>query len=117
MLIALLDGRARTARELADCAGVTPQTASMHVAKLVGCGFVRMEKQGPATVSPARSTSDDGRPAARNDAPRSHGACSAGPEAPRQSGRYVDAPRAPLMRTVSPTAREWQVTNSLAARD
>jgi len=46
MLIALADGTARTARELADCAGITPQTASTHLAKLVGCGFVRMEKRG-----------------------------------------------------------------------
>ncbi len=46
MLIALLSGKALTARELADCAGIAPQTASTHLAKLIGCGLIRMEKQG-----------------------------------------------------------------------
>jgi DNA-binding transcriptional ArsR family regulator len=46
MLSALLDGRARTALELAECAGVTPQTASSHIARLVGAGFLMMQKQG-----------------------------------------------------------------------
>lgn len=46
MLMALLEGRALTARELADRAGVAPQTASTHLARLIGCGLVGMEKQG-----------------------------------------------------------------------
>ena len=46
MLIALLDGRALTARELADRAGVTPQTASRHLGKLLEAGLLRMERQG-----------------------------------------------------------------------
>ncbi len=46
MLLSLLDGRALTARELADQAGVTPQTASRHLAKLLAAGLLRMEPQG-----------------------------------------------------------------------
>ena len=46
MMVALIDGRARTARELADAAGVSPQTASSHIAKLVAGHMVRVEKQG-----------------------------------------------------------------------
>jgi DNA-binding transcriptional ArsR family regulator len=46
MMIALLDGRAWTARELSDRAGVSPQTASSHLAKLVGARMVLVEKQG-----------------------------------------------------------------------
>jgi DNA-binding transcriptional ArsR family regulator len=46
MMIALLDGRARTARELADAGGVSPQTASSHLAKLAAAHMVLVEKQG-----------------------------------------------------------------------
>ena len=46
MLIALLSGRALTASELAQEAGVTPQTASSHLAKLEAGGLVEPEKQG-----------------------------------------------------------------------
>ena len=46
MLTALLDGRALTAGELAWCAGITPQTASGHLAKLQTAGLLAMEKQG-----------------------------------------------------------------------
>ena len=46
MLAALLDGRALTAAELAAHAGVTPQTASGHLAKLVSTGLVQMRRQG-----------------------------------------------------------------------
>lgn len=35
MLLQLMDGRAYTATELAHVAGVTPQTASMHLRRLV----------------------------------------------------------------------------------
>jgi len=45
MLTALMDGRARTAKELAYGAGVTPQTASSHLAKLVGARLLAMERQ------------------------------------------------------------------------
>jgi DNA-binding transcriptional ArsR family regulator len=46
MLTALMSGRALTATELAHEAGVTPQTASSHLAKLQDGGLVATEKQG-----------------------------------------------------------------------
>lgn len=46
LLIALMDGRALTAGELAHHAGVTPQTTSGHLAKLVAADLVRVERQG-----------------------------------------------------------------------
>jgi len=46
MLTALLSGRALTASELALEAGITPQTASSHLAKLEAGGLVEPEKQG-----------------------------------------------------------------------
>ncbi|GAB4362774.1 MAG: winged helix-turn-helix domain-containing protein [Kiloniellaceae bacterium] len=46
MMAALMDGRAQTASELAFVAGVTPQTASSHLAKLTDAGLIAVEKQG-----------------------------------------------------------------------
>lgn len=46
MLAALMTGRALTATELAQEAGVTPQTASTHLARLVDGGLLAVEKQG-----------------------------------------------------------------------
>jgi DNA-binding transcriptional ArsR family regulator len=46
MLIALMDGRALTAKELAHAAGITAQTASVHLARLTDAGLLAMEKQG-----------------------------------------------------------------------
>ena len=46
MLTALMSGKALTASELAQEAGVTPQTASSHLAKLEAGGLVEPEKQG-----------------------------------------------------------------------
>jgi DNA-binding transcriptional ArsR family regulator len=46
MLTALMDGRALTASELAQEAGITPQTASSHLAKLEAGGLIEPEKQG-----------------------------------------------------------------------
>ncbi|MEW5421200.1 ArsR/SmtB family transcription factor [Amorphus sp. 3PC139-8] len=46
MLHALMDGRALTASELAGVAGVTPQTASGHLARLSEAGLLAVEKQG-----------------------------------------------------------------------
>ncbi|MFN4275738.1 MAG: ArsR/SmtB family transcription factor [Ferrovibrio sp.] len=46
ILRALMDGRARTAKELAHIAGVSAQTASGHLAKLVDGGLLAMAKQG-----------------------------------------------------------------------
>jgi DNA-binding transcriptional ArsR family regulator len=46
MLHALMDGRALTASELARVAGITPQTASSHLARLTVAGLLAVEKQG-----------------------------------------------------------------------
>jgi DNA-binding transcriptional ArsR family regulator len=46
MLHALMDGRALTASELAHVAGITPQTASGHLARMAVAGLLRVEKQG-----------------------------------------------------------------------
>ncbi len=46
MLDALMDGRSLTARELAMHAGIAPQTASGHLARLLGAGLLVMQKQG-----------------------------------------------------------------------
>lgn len=46
MLMALVDGRARPAGELAYAAGVTPQTASSHLAKLLDGGMLTVETEG-----------------------------------------------------------------------
>jgi DNA-binding transcriptional ArsR family regulator len=46
MLIALLDGRALPAGELAYAAGVTAQTASSHLAKLLDGGLLALEREG-----------------------------------------------------------------------
>src|SRR5580692_8007814 len=46
ILAALMDGRALTATELAYIAGVAPQTASGHLAKLVDANLLALAKQG-----------------------------------------------------------------------
>ena len=46
MLAVLMDGRALTAAELAEVAGITPQTASGHLARLTSARLLRVEKQG-----------------------------------------------------------------------
>lgn len=46
ILTALMDGRALTASELAEVAGVTLPTASGHLAKLSDAALVAVEKQG-----------------------------------------------------------------------
>jgi len=46
MLMALADGRAQPAGELAYAAGVTAQTASSHLAKLLAGGLLLVETQG-----------------------------------------------------------------------
>jgi DNA-binding transcriptional ArsR family regulator len=47
ILSILMDGRALTAGELAVVAGVTPQTTSSHLAKLVERELLNVEKRGP----------------------------------------------------------------------
>jgi DNA-binding transcriptional ArsR family regulator len=46
MLHALMDGRALTASELAKVAGVAPQTASGHLARMTIVGILSVERQG-----------------------------------------------------------------------
>ncbi len=46
MLHALMDGRALTATELAHVAGITPQTASGHLARMATVGLLSVERQG-----------------------------------------------------------------------
>jgi DNA-binding transcriptional ArsR family regulator len=46
ILAALMDGRALSAGELADVAGVAPTTASGHLARLVEAGLLAVERQG-----------------------------------------------------------------------
>ena len=46
MLMALMDGRALTARELADVAGITPATASRHLGLLVEAQLLHLAHQG-----------------------------------------------------------------------
>ena len=46
MLTALLDGRARTATELALDGGVTASTASIHLARMTEAGLVAVARQG-----------------------------------------------------------------------
>lgn len=46
MLMALMDGRALTAGELAGAAGVTPPTASEHLGRLLDAGLITLERQG-----------------------------------------------------------------------
>ncbi len=46
ILCVLLDGRARTAGELAHAAGVTPQTASSHLGRLADAGLITVLAQG-----------------------------------------------------------------------
>jgi len=46
MLLSLMDGSARPASELAGIAGVTPQTASSHLRRLVQGGLLVLERLG-----------------------------------------------------------------------
>lgn len=46
MLTALMDGRALTATELADVAGITKQTVSAHLAKLLEAQLLEVAQQG-----------------------------------------------------------------------
>ncbi|AHM64202.1 MULTISPECIES: ArsR/SmtB family transcription factor [Paenibacillus] len=46
ILTALLDGRFHTASELAHMAGIKPQTASFHLAKMTEAQVITVEKQG-----------------------------------------------------------------------
>ncbi|MCA6122333.1 helix-turn-helix transcriptional regulator [Bradyrhizobium sp. WSM 1704] len=47
ILTRLMDGRPQAASELARIAGVTPQTASWHLARLVERALLKVERRGP----------------------------------------------------------------------
>jgi DNA-binding transcriptional ArsR family regulator len=78
MLVALMDGRALTANELASAGRITPATASRHLALLVEADLLRVERQGRhryhrlASVEVARVLEGIMQLAARSDvaAPR-----------------------------------------------
>lgn len=53
MLIALLEGRALTAGELARQANISPQTASSHLNKLIEGSLITVEAQGRHRLSHA----------------------------------------------------------------
>ena len=57
ILPALIGGKALTAGELAYCAGVSAQTASGHLSKLLDGGLVTVEKQGRHRYHRLASTS------------------------------------------------------------
>jgi len=46
MLVTLMDGRALTAGELAEAAGVTPSTTSGHLGRMLDAGLLALECQG-----------------------------------------------------------------------
>ncbi|WP_229193421.1 ArsR/SmtB family transcription factor [Bradyrhizobium brasilense] len=47
ILSRLMDGRPQTASELALVAGVTPQTASWHLSRMVERALLKVERRGP----------------------------------------------------------------------
>jgi len=47
ILSRLMDGRPQAASELAQVAGVTPQTVSWHLARLAGRALLKVERRGP----------------------------------------------------------------------
>src|SRR6266566_3077268 len=66
MITALLDDRPLAAGELARLAGVSPATASAHLARLLNGGLVKMIKQGrQGRGRAARSPAGPGDPGAR----------------------------------------------------
>src|SRR5947208_2946058 len=73
MLASLMTGRALTATELAQEAGVTPQTASTHLARLVD-GGLRAAGSSPTSASPSM---DWGAAGGRSAGPASTGASGA----------------------------------------
>ena len=56
MLDALMDGRSLTARELAAHAGIAPQTASGHLARMLDAGLLAMQQHGRHRYHRAAST-------------------------------------------------------------
>ncbi|WP_419996323.1 ArsR/SmtB family transcription factor [Streptomyces boninensis] len=86
--LALIDGRAWTAGELARQAGVAPSTASEHLARLLEGGLVTLERQGRhryvRLAGPAAATLVEELSAF---APEESGTDPARPRSLRESGR------------------------------
>ena len=100
MLHALMDGRALTATELAQVAGVAPQTASGHLAQHDGGRPHRRREAGAAPLSPAGVAG--GRADAREHHAGRGGATSpAAGASPSARATMRCAPRAPAT-TISP---------------
>lgn len=55
VLSALMSGGALTATELANVAGVTKQTISFHLAKLLDAGLLEVERHRPTRTGSAQS--------------------------------------------------------------
>ncbi|HVZ06600.1 winged helix-turn-helix domain-containing protein [Rhodopila sp.] len=76
MLTALMDGRTLTASELAYLAGVAPQTASGHLAKLTDAGLLALERRGRRRyfrlTSPAVGRMLEGLMVVAQDGPARH---------------------------------------------
>ena len=76
MLTALMDGRTLTASELAYLAGVAPQTASGHLAKLTDAGLLILERRGRRRyfrlASPAVGRMLEGLMVVAQDGPARH---------------------------------------------
>src|SRR5262249_3517241 len=76
IVLALIDGRALTATELAVAARITPQTASTHLAKLTAAGVLSVTRNGrPAQRGRANTPIANAR---RMRGPRSSCAAEAG---------------------------------------
>lgn len=94
MLAALMDGRALTATELAHTAGITPQTASGHLARLTDAGLLAMERQGRHRYHRLASPSVAHMLESIMSVAAGHG----GPAAARSSARAIVGPRDKAMR-------------------
>src|SRR5436305_6958323 len=79
MLTALMTGRALTASELAHQAGVMPQTASSHLAKLEAGGLIEPEKQGRIAITAWRTPVSPAYLKGFRASPRAPGTCGCAP--------------------------------------
>lgn len=65
MMHALMDGRALTATELAGVAGITPQTASGHLSRMIRVGLSKSRKAKATSLLPTPCSKVDA-PSGRN---------------------------------------------------
>ncbi|QAY77853.1 helix-turn-helix transcriptional regulator [Sphingosinicella sp. BN140058] len=98
ILVSLMDGRALTAGELAEAAGVTAATASGHLGRLLEGGLLALERQGRhryyRLASPAVAATLEGMmaldTALRNEAPSKRIATGPKDRALRRARRCYD---------------------------